>query len=289
MWWAIPPRRGSRTYPGPRRSSPSRTPFLHATGILLPTPGHPTGYLPESWTGSSGACCRPGSCGRRPSGFRRAYACWLDAPSERWTGGCGDPGIPRAAVTSRQGSSGNSSLRSVMVRRCLPTSLASRGHPRPWYAVLVRAGFGGHTAKPAGPSWTYRVPMAVSPSRKDDDIAGRRHPEGVVPGQRSQPANSPVPRPVAASPTLIGSSTGSPAYPPQPLPPHTGLWPESNSLADTPVCPPWPVPTGWHRPGTSRRGSWPPRPVFSSTDRPHPRTSCRAWGSRPSPAHSRLL
>ena len=29
---------GSRTYPGPRRSSPSRTPFLHATGILLPTP-----------------------------------------------------------------------------------------------------------------------------------------------------------------------------------------------------------------------------------------------------------
>ena len=45
--------------------------------------GSPAGYPPEHWTSSSGVRCHPGSGGRRPSGFRRAYACWLDAPSAK--------------------------------------------------------------------------------------------------------------------------------------------------------------------------------------------------------------
>ena len=80
---ASPPRSGSRTRPAPRRSSPSRTPFLYATGSLPRMPGSPTGYPPEHWTDSSGVRCRPGSGGKRPSGSSRASACWLDAPSER--------------------------------------------------------------------------------------------------------------------------------------------------------------------------------------------------------------
>ena len=74
---ASQPRCGSRTRPGLRRFSPSQTPFLYANGSLPRMPGSPTGYPPEHWTGSSGVRCRPGSGGRRPSGFRRACACWV--------------------------------------------------------------------------------------------------------------------------------------------------------------------------------------------------------------------
>ena len=80
---ASQPRCGSRTRPGLRRFSPSQTPFLYANGSLPRMPGSPTGYPPEHWTGSSGVRCRPGSGGRRPSGFRRACACWSVAPSGR--------------------------------------------------------------------------------------------------------------------------------------------------------------------------------------------------------------
>ena len=51
---AIPSRCGSHTCPAPRRSSPSRTPFLCATGSLPRMPGSLMGYPPERWTGSSG-------------------------------------------------------------------------------------------------------------------------------------------------------------------------------------------------------------------------------------------
>ena len=139
---------------------------------------------------------------------------------------------------SRQASSGNSSLRSSIVRRCPPTSLGLRGAPRPWYAGLVRSGSDGHTVKPAGTSWTYRIPKAASPSRNDGDI-----PKASSPA--TQPAfRWPTPRPSPASPGPIRSSTGNPASPPEPLPPHTGLCPRSSSPADTAVCPPRPVPTG---------------------------------------------
>ena len=74
---------GSRTHPGPRRSSPSQTPFLYATGSLPRMPGSPGECPRERWTGSSGVHCRPGSGGKWPSGFRRASACLLAAPSER--------------------------------------------------------------------------------------------------------------------------------------------------------------------------------------------------------------
>ena len=51
---AIPPRCGSRTRPAPRCSSPSRTPFLCATGSHPRRPGSPGAYPPDRWTGSSG-------------------------------------------------------------------------------------------------------------------------------------------------------------------------------------------------------------------------------------------
>ena len=78
-----------------------------------------------------------------------------------------------ATVISRQASSGNSSLRSSMVRRCPSrTSLGLRGRPpNPWYCRTgPSSGSGGHTVKPAGTSRTYRVPKAASPSRNDGDI-----------------------------------------------------------------------------------------------------------------------
>ena len=65
----ILPRCGSRTHPGPRRSSPSRAPFLYATGSLPRMPGSPTEYPPDRWTGSSGLRRGPGvgpSPGGRP-------------------------------------------------------------------------------------------------------------------------------------------------------------------------------------------------------------------------------
>ncbi len=74
---------GSRTRPAPRRSSPSQTRFQYATGILPRKPRSPERYPRERWTGSSGIRFRLGSGGRRPSGFRRAYACWSAAPAGR--------------------------------------------------------------------------------------------------------------------------------------------------------------------------------------------------------------
>ena len=77
---AIPPRAcpvldtgcGSRIRPALRRSSPSRTPSRHASGILPRRPASPGECPRERWTDSSGARCRPGSGGRQPSEPLRA-------------------------------------------------------------------------------------------------------------------------------------------------------------------------------------------------------------------------
>ena len=74
---------GSRTRPAPRRFFPSRTRFQCATATLPLRPGSPGKCPPGRWTGSSGARCRPGSGGRRPSGFRQASAYWSTAPAGR--------------------------------------------------------------------------------------------------------------------------------------------------------------------------------------------------------------
>ena len=69
---ASQPRCGSRTRPC--RFSPSQTPFLYADGSLPRMPGSPTGLRS---IGQVVAGFLPGgSGGRRPSGFRRACACW---------------------------------------------------------------------------------------------------------------------------------------------------------------------------------------------------------------------
>ena len=57
---------------GLRRFSPSQTPFLLCQGQR-----GPTGYPPEHWVVPAVPF------GRRPSGFRRACACWSVAPSGR--------------------------------------------------------------------------------------------------------------------------------------------------------------------------------------------------------------
>ena len=80
---ASPPKCGSSTRPAPRRSSPSQTPSQCAILTLPLGPMYPAGCPPKRWTGSSGARCRPGSAGRRPSGFHRASFCWWAAPSGR--------------------------------------------------------------------------------------------------------------------------------------------------------------------------------------------------------------
>ena len=80
---ASQPRCESRIRPGPRRSSPSQTPFQCATWSLPRMPGSPGEYPPEHWTGSSGVRCHPGSGGRRPIGFRQASFCCWAAPAGR--------------------------------------------------------------------------------------------------------------------------------------------------------------------------------------------------------------
>ena len=64
------------------------------------------------------------------------------------------PWLPPATVISRQASSGNSPLRSSMVRRCPPTSLGLRGRPIPGCSGLVQAGSSGQTVAPPGTSST---------------------------------------------------------------------------------------------------------------------------------------
>ena len=81
---ASQPRCGSRTRPGPTSLfSVSNSVFNTPTGASHVCQGLQRGNPPEHWTGSSGVRCRPGSGGRRPSGFRRACACWSVAPSGR--------------------------------------------------------------------------------------------------------------------------------------------------------------------------------------------------------------
>ena len=166
----------------------------------------------------------------------------------------------------------------AIVRRCPPTSLGLRGAPRPWYAGLVRSVSGGHTVKPAGTSWTYRVPSAASPSRKGGDIRKRR------PRLPSQPSDGPAPRPAAASPGPTPSSSGSSAALPAPPPPHSGRVRGPTLGQIQPFVHQGAPQRADISPGTSRLGSWPPCPVCRSIAGPLPQTSCPAWGSRCRPA-----
>ena len=64
------------------------------------------------------------------------------------------PWLPWATVISRQASSGSSSPRCSMVRRCPGRSLGLRGRPNPGYSGLVQAGSKGQTVVPPGTSST---------------------------------------------------------------------------------------------------------------------------------------
>ena len=175
---ASPPRCGSRTRPAPRRSSPFRTPSRCATWNRPRRPASPEECPRERWTGSSGLRCRPGSGARWPSGFRQASAGWLAAPTEhispRPLGTLGHRYLPPGLLRQF----------STALRQGAPLPAPQPGLAGTPESLVCRAGpLGIHRPKSEVPR---NVQDVAHPQGRQAVPEGRRHPEGVVPGNPSR-------------------------------------------------------------------------------------------------------